>query len=387
MIKLHIKKTAIATAVIIAGLSNTAIVQAANIAGTDVKLSGYIKADGMYSDYSNGEGHDLNRDFYVPSTIAVGSTDDDMGGRFDAHIKQSRFRITSNTATADGDSITGVLEMDFIVTKGLYDNERISNSYSPRVRHAFLKYKNWLVGQTWSTFMDVSSLPESLDFIGVTDGTIFVRQTMVRYSNNGFEIALENPETTVVDVGATDDNSVPDLVAAYTMKQDWGYVKVAGLLRQLSYEDGDTIDASETGMGIAISSKIKFDNGDDLRLLVNAGSGIGRYTALNAAQGAVVSASGNDLDAVDTYGYTLAYRHVWNDKSRSNFMFAALEVDVDEATMGDFTESTYSARANYLYSPTNALTVGAEVGYAKRETVSGLDGDMTRVQFSAKYAF
>lgn len=389
-----LRKTAVAASLTVAGITGLSTAQAANIAGTDVKFSGYVKVDAMYSDYSNGEGHPLNRDFYIPSTIAVGASDDDIGGRFDAHVKQSRFRFTTNTPTGDGDSITGVLEMDFIVTKGDYDNERISNSYMPRVRHAFLKYKNWLVGQTWTTFMDVSTLPESLDFIGTTDGTIFGRQTMVRYSSNGFDFALENPETTVVGVGATDDNAIPDVIAAYTMKKDWGHVKVAGLLRQLSYETNgdpddvtDDVDASDTGMGIAISSKIKLGGGDDLRLVFNAGSGIGRYTALNAAQGAALDANG-DLEAIDTYGYSIAYRHVWSEKARSSFMFSAIEIDVNEATMGaGYTESIFSTRMNYLYSPTKAITVGAEYSYARRETANNLDGDMNRLQVSAKYAF
>ena len=372
---------------------------AATIGSTDVKYTGYIKVDGIYSDYSNGEGHPLNRDFYVPSTIAVGASDDDIGGRFDGHARQSRFRLTTNTPVDGGDSITGVLEFDFMVTKGDYDNERISNSYLPRMRHAFLKYKNWLVGQTWTTFMDVGALPESLDFIGTTDGITFGRQVMVRYSQNGFDFALENPETTVVGVGATDDNSVPDIIGSYTHKADWGHVKVAGIFRQLSYNVNVTddsgsiignIDASDTGMGISITSKVKLSDTDDLRFTFFTGSGLGRYAALNAAQGAVYNEETGSLDAIDSTGYGVAYRHMWTDKARTSIMFSAFDADaeqVTEVTMGDYTDKTYSARVNYIYSMTKTVTVGAEYAYAKRETDAGLEGDMSRVQFSAKYAF
>ncbi|WP_218313069.1 DcaP family trimeric outer membrane transporter [Alteromonas antoniana] len=385
-----IKKTTLAVSLGLAGLVGTSVANADVLEDTSVQFSGYIKADAMFSNYSEGTlgSGSIGRDFYIPSLTPVSGNDE--GSQFDAHIRQSRFRFTTNTPTEDGDTITGVLELDFIVTGG--GDERISNSYTPRVRHAFLKYKNWLVGQTWTTFMDVATLPESLDFIGVTDGTIFGRQTMVRYSNNGFEIALENPETTVTPFGGggrivADDNAVPDLIAAYTAKRDWGHFKVAGLVRQLSYDDGAGVDADETGYGISVSGKINLDNGDDIRLLFNTGSGIGRYTALNAHNGAVIDANG-DLEAIDSYGYTLAYRHVWNPKTRSNFMFSALEVDNDTALTGvGVTQSTYSARANVLYSPTKALTFGAEYAFAHRETEADLEGDMNRVQFSAKYAF
>lgn len=357
---------------------------------TSVKFSGYIKADAIASNYSEGSlpSGNLNRDFYIPGLIPVSGVDE--GWQLDTHIRQSRFRFTTQTKTEDDDTITGVLEFDFMVTAG--GNDRVSNSYTPRIRHAFIKYKNWLVGQTWSTFQDVGTLPETLDFVGATDGTIFDRQPMVRYTNGAFEFALENPETTVTPFGGgsrivADDNIVPDVVARYTMKQDWGYVKVAGLLRQLTYENGANIDDSIAAYGLSVTSKIVFENGNDLRLMLNTGSGMGRYIGLNAANGAVIDASG-DLEAIDSTGYSIAYRHKWNEKTRSNITFSALDVDNDTALTGTgVTESTYSTRVNLLYSPTKALTFGGEYAFAKRETEGGLEGDMNRVQFSAKYAF
>lgn len=388
--KITFNKTSLALALTLAGFTGISAAHADTLAGTNVQFSGYVKADAMVSNYSDGtlSSGNVGRDFYIPSLTPVGGTDE--GSQFDAHIRQSRFRFTSTTPTEEGDTITGVLEFDFMVTAG--GDERISNSYSPRIRHAYIQYKNWTIGQTWTTFMDVATLPESLDFIGVTDGTVFARQTMIKYASNGFEIALENPETTVTPYtgGArivADDNAVPDLIAAYTMKSDWGHVKFAGLVRQLSYDDGAGIDSNETSYGIAITSKINIGNGDDIRVMFNTGSGLGRYVALNTTNGAVVNENG-ELDAIDSYGYGIAYHHMWSSQSRSNFMFSAMEIDNDVALTGESaTSSTYSARVNYLYSPTKALTFGAEYAYAKREIESGLDGDMNRLQFSATYAF
>ena len=383
-----LKKTAVFCALFSAGFSASA----QNIADTQFSFSGYIKADALVTDYSDGAlgSGSVGRDFYVPSLTPVGGNDE--GAQFDAHIRQSRFRITTNSPTSQGDSIKGVLELDFIVTGG--GDERVSNSYTPRIRHAYLEYQDWLVGQTWSTFMDVSILPESLDFVGVPDGVIFNRQTMVRYSKGGFEIALENPESTIStdNLGArevADDNAVPDLIGAYTVKEDWGHMKVAGMVRQLSYDNGVDVDEDEVGYGMSVTGKLNFANGDDLRMSFNAGSGIGRYTAINAATGVAVNPEkDNQLEAIESYGYSIAYRHLWSDKARSSVMFAALEVDNPVALTGlQATKSTYSTRINYLYSPVSALTFGAEYAFAKREVESGLEGDMNRVQFSAKYAF
>lgn len=384
-----LKKTAVICALSVAGYTAQAATTTA-VGNTQMSFSGYIKADAMFSNYSDGtiSSGSVGRDFYIPSLTPVGSNDE--GSQFDAHIRQSRFRITTDTPADNGDSIKGVLELDFIVTEG--GNERISNSYQPRVRHAYIEYKNWLIGQTWTTFMDVPSLPESLDFIGITDGITFGRQTMVRYTSGGFQVALENPETTVTPFGGggrivADDNALPDLIAAYTMQQNWGYVKVAGMARQLSYDDGESVDDDETSFGIAVSGKVMLNNGDDIRMMFNAGTGMGRYTALNTANGAVINAN-NELEAIDSMGYAISYRHVWSEKARSSVMFSAFEADNDVALTGlSATESTWSTRVNYLYSPTPSLTFGGEYAYAKREIEAGLEGDMNRIQFSAKYAF
>ena len=61
--KTTMKRTAAVVALAFAGIAGNA--QAANLGGTDVKFSGYIKLDAMVSDYSEGSlgAQNLNRDF------------------------------------------------------------------------------------------------------------------------------------------------------------------------------------------------------------------------------------------------------------------------------------------------------------------------------------
>ena len=150
--------------------------------------------------------------------------------------------------------------MDFHLSPG--GNERVSNSYNPRMRHAFVKYDNWLFGQTWSTFQDVAALAENLDFVGPAESTVFERQPMIRYSRGGFDIALENPETTVTPFGGgarivTDDGEMPDVIVRYTHKDDWGHVAGAAIVRQLTYDDNMGIDDTTLGWGVSLTGKIK----------------------------------------------------------------------------------------------------------------------------------
>ncbi|MFT4652587.1 MAG: hypothetical protein ACJA0G_001591 [Kangiellaceae bacterium] len=382
--------SAILLAIASLGISAGANTASSNIGDTNIKFSGYIKADAIFSDYSDGSlgSGNLGRDFYIPSLTPVGGNAEST--QFDAHIRQSRFRFTTTTPTDEGNTITGVLEFDLLVTPG--GNERVSNSYLPRVRHAFIKYKGFTVGQTWSTFMDVGALPEAIDFIGNTDGTIFIRQALLRYTTGSWEFAVENPETTITPFGGggrivSDDNAIPDFVARYTHKTDWGYIKVAGLARQLAYNNGVDIDTTESSYGLSVSSKINVGEGNDVRVSVNSGAGLGRYSALNAANAGVLNAQGK-VQAIDSSAFSVAYRHVWNKQFRSNFIYAAFSADNNAALTGQsVTAQTQSMRVNLMYQPTAKITVGGEYTFAKREIESGADGDMNRIQFSMKYAF
>jgi hypothetical protein len=52
-----------------------------------------------------------------------------------------------------------------------------------------------------------------------------------------------------------------------------------------------------------------------------------------------------------------------------------------------FNDTGSSIHWNLIYNILPKLDIGAEIMYAERERVNGEDGDFTRLQFSAKYAF
>ncbi len=370
-------------------------------ADTKFIFSGYIKMDAMYTEYSDGDlgANSGLRDFHIPGAIPVGGISESTD--FDAHAKETRIHFETQTGMDNGDSVTTVLEMDFLLPVG--GNERVSNSYDPRMRHAFLKWNrgdrgSWLFGQYWDTFMIVA-LPEDLDFIGTAEGTTFGRNPQVRWTSGSgrWELALENPESTITPNGGggrivTDDNATPDVVARYNHKFANGSLSVAAMARQLSADlsaqGNPAVDDTETGFGVSVGGKFKVGAQDDIRFMLTTGSGLGRYFGLNFANGAVITADGS-LEAIDSSGGFVGYRHCWTSgcKWRSNVNYSAISVDNDIALTGTgVSKSASSVSANLLYSPHPKLTLGVEYMHANREIESGADGDMDRLQFSAKYA-
>ena len=357
------------------------------------KFGGYVKLDTIYSDYGAGSSSGAGRDFYIPGTIPVGPKGAEGESYLDLHAKESRINFRSTHLLDNGSKLGTFIEMDFLLSG--QGNERVSGSYSPRLRHAFLTYNNWLFGQTWMTFFNVGALPENLDFVGPAESTIFGRQAMIRYTTGNWQFAIENPETTITPYGGggrivTDDNKVPDFVLRYNLKGDWGGFTAAGTVRQLRYKEVAgplSVSDSTTGWGISLSGKFVFGNKDDFRWMASTGSGMGRYMGLNTANGAVLDGDGN-LKAIDSTGVFGSYRHLWSSKWRSNFTVGYLAVDnkTDLTGMG-VTKNAKSYHINAIYSPVPKLDFGLEFMYADRKIESGDDGDLKRLQFSAKYAF
>ncbi|VUD66669.1 hypothetical protein TDB9533_03655 [Thalassocella blandensis] len=358
------------------------------IENTTFKIGGYIKLDAMFSQYSDGtlDARNLGRDFYVPALTPVGGEDENM--QFDMHARQTRFNFGSES-TIDGHTLKTFIEMDFMATPN--GDERISNSYSPRIRHAFLTYDNWLFGQTWSTFQNVGSLPETIDFIGNTDFGIFVRQAQIRYTNGPWQFAIENPESTITPFGGggrivSDDNSMPDFVGRYNLSANGLSLTIAALARELAYSEGADYDESTSSFGLSVTGKWMLGK-NDIRFGVNSGSGMGRYIGLNVSNGAVMNAEG-ELEAIDSTAYYVAYRHLWSEKSRSNISYSIIDIDNDTDLTGvGATDTSASLRVNFIYSPISNLDLGVELARADRELESGVDGSMTRFQFAAKLAF
>jgi len=356
---------------------------------TTVTYGGFVKLDAIMSDYSDGDlsAGNLGRDFYVPSLTPVGGANE--SSHFDMHARQTRLNLGTSTMI-DGVALKTFIEMDFMSSATNAD-ERITNGYSPGVRHAFITYGNWLFGQTWSTFQNTNSLPDTVDFVGNTDFGIFVRQPQIRYSNGGWQFSIENPESTITPFGGgtrivSDDNSLPDIVGRYNLTSGGLTMSFAILARQLNYDNGSNIDTKTSSTGISITGKAMLGK-DDIRFGFNAGKGLGRYIGLNVVNGGVLDANG-DLETIDSKAVYVAYRHLWNDKWRSTFTYSAIAIDNDVALTGaSAIESTNSARVNFLYAATPKLTYGLELTRANKDLESNADGSMTRVQFMAKLDF
>src|SRR5690606_29995860 len=277
------------------------------IGNTTLTFGGFIKADVVFG--SNGDGGTNNYVLAQPRNLAAlaRNGESDWGVGFSA--RETRLTFGTSTANVGGDTLRTYVELDFNEHAEDRGTECVSNSYVPRLRQAFGPWKGWTIGQTYSTFTDMSALPEILNQ-GKQAAFLHVRQPLVRYTmaapGGNLQLALENPE----DGGY--DQSIPDVVARYNLKTGYGSYSLALMGRQLEANDDKTWSGA-----VAASAVIKTFGQDDLRLQYAYGN-VGRYMGLYTYPD-VDGSKADEAKEFKAQGVTAAYRHFWSPTLRSNF--------------------------------------------------------------------
>ena len=210
----------------------------------------------------------------------------------------SRFGFETSTPMGNG-AFNTKIEADFY---GYCGSE--CNRNRLRLRHAYGEYAGWLIGQTWSTFMDLDNLPETVDFNG-PPGATSRRPTMVRYTYNNpqlakFQFALEEP---------SDGAHSPNLIARVDKGFDWGSLSA----RILSHEQRIS-GVSKRGMGLGLSGAYKLTGTTTLmgQYTLMDGDNDGAY--LVGANYPVVDGSTLRLDRAQ--GVVLGLANVFSEKLR-----------------------------------------------------------------------
>jgi hypothetical protein len=390
------------------------------VPGTDtqVRLYGFVKVT-TWTDF-NGRNQ---TDAPAPSGIPLRrGLEDRQGGDFGITARFSRFGFDTRTLTAWG-TLNTRLEGDF------GGGAPTSSNAVFRLRQAWAE----LGDERFSVlFGQANSLWNEGVFETIIDATnlnqSFVRQAQLRVSGRlapGLigQVSLEAPETNVVSAAGTFNpgsslnngpspsfNSAPDVHGRLTYRDAGWELGLRGMLRELTFrpvgsgQPGEGQRRSTAGWGLALHMRMPMRaiwsgfGRDELALMGYYGEGIGRYFFGNTGGHDAVSnfglASANAglvVQALPTYGITVAYRRMWTEQLRSNFSYSWARQDypgfVREFTPGSplalsLNREVQQAFANIIWSPFasfNAsgafsqgwLDLGLEYLFTRRDIVGG----------------
>lgn len=299
-------------------------------------------------------------------------------GRTALTAQTSRFGIESATPTARG-SLNTKLEADFYA----YCGASACNRNRLRLRHAYGEYAGWLAGQTWSTFMDVDNLPETVDFNG-PPGATSRRPVQLRYSHNRpgsakFQFALEEPG---------DGVRLPNLVARVDKAFDWGSLNA----RLLTHEQRAEA-LSKRGLGLAFGAAYKLSASATLMAQYTRVDGDGDGAYLVGANYPAVDKARGLLRLDRAQGLVLGLSNTFSEQLRAS---AALGLVRSLYRIGDAYVDAYGASGNrqlyqwhagLYYLPIKNVELGSELLGGRRTTFGGEKGDLLRLNLQARYLF
>jgi hypothetical protein len=278
-----------------------------------------------------------------------------------------------------------------------------------RLRHAYLQYREFIVGQTWSTFSDPDNDVEDLDFEGLNAENV-TRQAQVRYSRALREdlrlaVALEFPTASIT--GGQSVNQVPDFVGRVRWRRGKGYLQGALVMRQIrgELESQPNVTQSALGWGISASGIVpvpRWGEKDRIVFQFNAGLGIARYiNDLNSlgGQDAIFVPSTEELRPLGAWGLFVDLEHHWEtgdnllglDLSlpdlRSSLIWGYVDVKNLAEQPGDAYDRTHRVGVNLVFSPIPRLDVGSQFIYGTRENKDGGRGRARQLQIRMRYIF
>ena len=331
-----------------------------------------------------------SRDF-IPADIPIpGNYNSRQKLMMDASTSSIYFKAVANNSTLG--RVVAMFEADF----------RGSNTgYTPRVRLAYVSLYGFTLGRDVTTFCDLNSSPQTIDFEGPNSYTLDY-STMIRYSHTfgrsfSMGIAAEMPS-----VSATYGESftpihqrVPDF--PMYVQFNWGrransHVRVTGLLRNMYYHNQTKGEnQSEFGWGVQLSGNIAI--GERWNTYINGvyGKGVSSYVSDLKGAGMDLVVGVDDptkLRTVPMYGWMAAGK--FNIMRGLSVSGGYSEVNVERKT-GFWSPSQYK-KGQYIFGNifchiTPRFEMAIEYLYGTHKNMAGNKNSANRIQAMVKYNF
>lgn len=368
---------------------------------TSFRLRGFVRLTGLYDFDPIG-----SRDDFVTNTIPVPQQD---GQNFNMQARYSRIAVETWTPTPIFEwNVHTFIEGDFFNGPA----QAVGGGGNPfRLRHAFVDFGYFRVGQQNTVFMDGNAFPNTVDFAGprglLNQRRPGARMTLPLADKLFWATGVEQPFSDITTSGLGNNvQDVPDFASHLRYETDLGHLQLSGIVRAIGYRPIGGEVTRRAGYGLSVSTvfhpwailigsnPIRKSNPSGLErsrilLMYNFGWGIGRYIQDTAGLGldAQVDPTTGAFDTVSAVGWSASYEHWFTEKWLSNVTYSPDYVGSTSGQPG----STYSG-AKYLtaalwYVPIRNMSIGIEHVWGERENLNEQSATARRLNALFQYNF
>lgn len=348
-------------------------------------IGGYVKATASY----DFDGALPNRDFVTYDIPVPRNPIERNQYQMDASTTRLFLKLVGNNT---------VLGKYTVYVEG---NFRAGQNYGFGLEQAYVNARGFLIGQTWSTFVDPAAAPPTIDYEG-PNGMTCVRNVMLRYTfdlSNHWQVALaaESPSVTYT---LDESNSMyirqrmPDIpfYVQYAWNEGNSHIRASGLLRGLSYRDLVTSrNKSVLGWAVQLSGLANITPKMTLFYQGVYGYGYGEY--LNGLNGEGFDLipdpdSRGRLYAPETLGYVAGLRYSFSPKFFMSVSYSQSRLySKTGALSGNAYRYAQYIVGNAFYNLTPDCSIGLEYLYGRRSNINREDGQANRFNAMIQYNF
>ena len=348
----------------------------------EVKISGFIQPV-LYYDNNNV----LNNDLFVTSEIPTEQITDIKFRRFHLSANQSRLGFNFKFPDA-GVNTSAFVEGDFL------SSSRGAHTYF-RLRHAYLNFGEFLVGQTWTNFGDVNASPNTLDLEG-PNSMPASRVAQVRWRRQVSEhwnilLAVEEPRSdyTPLEGANAVKSAFPELVIKPKFSFANGHWSNSVIYKPIIYTDKaysfkKKLDAWGITSSLTFNLPDRSANRAGVKNRVLNFFGIigdGTQGAVNDFGGLGYEAYPYDSVTLQTllyYGGYVSHSFVFKKRWSSTFVYSYLHQQKPKSTDLIFKHSHYFS-ANSIFAASRYLSIGGEFLYGVKENYDHTNGSAFRI--------
>lgn len=268
------------------------------------------------------------------------------------------------------------------------------------LRQAYVSFKHFLVGQTWSTFMDLDGTPYTLDFEG-PNSMLSIRQPMVRYSwpvtakwmlEGAAEVPTLSYSTRTSMTALSYPQSVPDVIVRTSYSSDFGHVQLAGVLRTLIVPDTLVNKSNHSvGYGFAFSGTMNLPAGFKFQYQATYGKGISHYFngLKNRGLDLLYNPETRSTSLVPVWGGYVNLARTWGRGGifTSNLLYGLADVNIHDDLLPHQYKKGYYFAVNTVWTFLKYGTIGIEYLHGERKNINGEKGDANRINALLRYNF